>query len=210
MNSWMPRLNWFLLVTNLLILGLLTFGWVFPVADAIRKGFALEDASRMETYVARRPFAVLTDPAFPGNRAYRFLDMGCLLSLDVSPVEHGSSLREAWLRIGDTFSVSCTFSSNAPTTVREYCLTRGPLTVMDLNADGSYDLRVSQKPDLRSEIWADGKWQGVVIGGNTGKYLKEMRDGTWRSFDMDAGRWVEGLSSNRPTGHDGDLGGSVP
>ena len=93
--------------------------------------------------------------------------------------------------LGQDFSVSAKYSSIPDVKVIEYTISLKSSAIVDLNADGFPDMRVSWDPVRRVEVWYQGHWAEVQRSSGDGrKRLKRLLDGTPIIFNDSKGIWL--------------------
>jgi hypothetical protein len=137
------------------------------------------------------PLMLLLDKGFPRKNSFALCDDSQRLTLFGEDADGGDSpaTKEAGIGLGTDFEMRCFYSLDKGIAVHELWLTRKDDSLLDLNADGVFDVRVQippEKPHL-VQVMYDGQWRDTVDGS---KYRKQLRDGGEVEFDMHSGRWL--------------------
>jgi hypothetical protein len=144
----------------------------------------------MTPYMSRGPFTILVHPDFPTNPAFTLLDKGhtVALSLQDCTSDSNSHLPQMSLDVGPGFSVSCDLSVGDGTAVRAFTLTNAQSAFVDLDANGTYDMR-TPLDSQRLEVRYNQEWVPVVIGDGRPVGEKRLLGGQLVAFDTQAGEW---------------------
>jgi len=204
-TRYVTLLNLALLFINGLFLVIIIISWLIPAVRAVKRSFKLEHDLGMKTYVIKQPFSILVNRSFPDKAEFKLIENGAPYFFSVKNVEGKEKRRNAELIVGK-FTASCIFSQDDKIEIYEYSVTNGSESFIDLNADGKFDVRISCYPERRKDIWLNGKWVAVVLGGNRGKYNNKLLSGVSYYFDIAKGEWLPqetvetGVGSNNSTG----------
>lgn len=200
--------NWLLLGVNVLLFVFLVrsllppqdkaWAWARKVAAELNE--ALPE-SAMNVYCVRDPFAILVDKDFPRKGAFDVLVHGQPLIISVDDVDGNDEVQKAARIDLDTdFSIGCTYSSVNGIQVHEITLYKNNAYLLDLNADGFFDLRIPCDPkqpreSQPTEVWYKGKWRETTRGkgpqgGGKGKSQRYLSVEGLVLFDMKNGVWL--------------------
>jgi hypothetical protein len=150
----------------------------------------------MDVYCARGPFTLFVDKDFPHKDTFKLFDYSqpLILAVENGVANDGDATKEAAIVLGADFSISCEYSLSNGVQVRALTLSKKNESLIDLNADGSFDVRIhvpsDEKPRPPSEIWYQGKWREVVSDGGGDKYRKQVAGGGAVCFDTKSGVWL--------------------
>ncbi|REK12235.1 MAG: hypothetical protein DWQ37_12635 [Planctomycetota bacterium] len=111
---------------------------------------------------------------------------------DLTHHKNATRSLELWLGVG--FQLACSYSVPDEIEVHDLHLIREGKGAFDLDADGTYDLRLQHGDDAAGtrEIWYEEKWQEVeeqASGENM--YERKLKDGTRVEFDLEQGKWID-------------------
>lgn len=107
------------------------------------------------------------------------------------PAENGGAdgkLRDIQFTFGDSFSVSCLYRPSAAGAVSELKLMLEDFGLVDLNADGRWDMRIWYPPKTRVEVFLNGDWREVTLEDGT-EDRRKLVDGGFVRYHTDLGSW---------------------
>ncbi len=190
------KLNALLLVGNVLLLSILAVCWVLPAGERVKQSLELQQELGMRPFVTKRPFSILVDPSFPDLESFCF-------KMDKRPLmlhtkDLGNSRREVRAYFGVDHGIELLVDMGKGGEICEIILSNRGTHSMDLNGDGSWDLRINASP-RRMEVRLDEGWGEVLLGGGLGKYSKQLQTGEAVTFNMDSGNWELDESTGQPT-----------
>jgi hypothetical protein len=190
-----------LLCGNALVFVVLLRSWL--ISEGREMSQARKDAENlgMDIYFAKDPFAIFVAKTFPQTHTFKVFDYPNLLIMNGSAIQddrHDAATEEAEIILGPDFSITCRYSlSNIDGArkprIHEVLLSINEDAFYDLNADGSYDLRIlhdSERGSHSHEIWYDGQWRGVIAKGQSSTYERELPAIGVVTFDRETGRWT--------------------
>lgn len=192
---------WLLFFTNLVLLVVNIICLLPRTPDSAFVAEASKHAATlgMDLGYATAPLTLLVDKNFPAKDRFKLFDQNqqlLVIGEDVSKDEGGVATRKALIALGTDFELACFYSLNNEIHPNELRLTRKDESLFDLNADGSYDVRVQHSVIDSSDglpkiqIWYDSQWRGVIRGGDSSKYRKKLQDGDVVEFDIKRGQWI--------------------
>ena len=184
---------------NIVLISLIGYGYLsFKWSKATKT--VSEDASimGMEVFFVRPPYAVFVDNDFPRKKRFKFVeyDSQLFLSADDPVTEEDGSTRQVAVSLGTDFSLSFEYYPDKNNQVRDLMLTKTDESLVDLNADGLSDVRMTIDPKLANRrIWYQGEWQSVARDSvmTYDKHKATLPSGEIVVFDLKAGRWVPRL-----------------
>ncbi len=137
------------------------------------------------------PLMLLLDKGFPRKDSFALCDESQRLILSGGDADEAdaSATKRAGIALGIDFEVQCFYSLGQEIAVQELWLTKEDDTLIDLNADGIFDVRVHITPERPGlvQVMYGGQWLDTVDGI---KLRKQLRDGGEVEFDLQSGRWL--------------------
>jgi hypothetical protein len=207
-------LNWTLLFVNIMVLMVLLMLLLAPPSwmefhSAPRRISEDQTALGMELYWEKGPFCLLAHRDFPETNCFSLIqkDGGASFSVDdlrnnAWAIDSGTGATDsASIYVGEHFSLSCEYSGTGQgMQVAQFSvhLQKDALvqSLVDLNADGIFDMRTRRKEERMSdghlEVRYDGDWRQVMGGDKDTEqnlYRKTLLDGTRVVFDKPTGKW---------------------
>ena len=184
--------NRIMLLCNIAILLLIFFTCFWPKYRVERS--AAEQAKEMglRLYFGRPPFFLFVDNDFPSKEGFTLLQKGNPLIISDKEYEHvkKEDKRVVSVSLGTDFSMACKYDPFPATKITEYTISLESSAITDLNVDGIPDMRALWMPAHKLEVWYQGEWVEVQIGGESDKYHKRLIDGTAVTFNAENGVWL--------------------
>jgi hypothetical protein len=95
------------------------------------------------------------------------------------------------MMVGRDYSTSCIYSADKRSDVDEIRMIRKNAALIDLNADGFFDMRLMMPPsNPKKEVWFQGNWQQLITDDGRGRFQAELLDGDLIVFEIEHGRWI--------------------
>lgn len=186
------------LLANAVLLVWLTWLMIKPL---IKPSVASQVAAGLDMKAGYEngPIILLLDKEFDKNASFTLIDQRqqLFISRDDAPSADEKGRKRVAISLGTELDLTCIYVPGPKPSFRETWLTMGDRVLIDLNADGQYDLRNWLPSEKRSsghaamDVWFNNEWQ-EVIGGAGDKYgsIATLKDGLKVSFDRTSGRWV--------------------